>query len=517
VEFASVVDAVQCAVEIQNGMAQRNDGEPDHRRIDFRVGVNLGDVIIEGDDIHGDGVNVAARLEGLAEPGGICISAKVHEEIGNKIDVAFEEMGAQELKNISTPVRAFRMTPDRAPAAPSTAPLPLPDKPSIAVLPFDNLSGDPEQEYFADGLTEDIITELSRFQTFFVIARNSSFTYKGQSVNVGKIGQELGVAYVVEGSVRKVGNRFRITAQLVEAASGNHIWAERYDHDLTDMFDLQDEVTRSIVAAIPGRLASADLDRIKRKRPEDMAVYDYVLRGKMHHHRSTQDDNTEALRLLDMAIELDPEFAESYAWKACTLGQALARGFGDNKEELFAQDVAAVEKALSLDENNFECHWIMCEVRMMVARMEEAELHHQKAFALNPNDPRVVAQRSELLTWLGRPDEAVDWARQALRLDPYSAAGRAHLLGRALFVAQSYAEAIEAFKQVRAPRHGHHAEIAACHAQLGSDDKARFHAAEVVRLQPDFSIADHVQGLPFKESRDREHYRDGLRKAGLPE
>jgi adenylate cyclase len=393
----------------------------------------------------------------------------------------------------------------------------LPDKPSIAVLPFDNMSDEMDQEYFADGLTEDIITELSRFQTFFVIARHSTFVYKGKAVTVQDVGRELGVHYVVEGSVRKAGDRMRVVVQLIEAASGNHIWAERYDHDLTDIFDLQDEVTRSIVAAIPGRLESADLNRIKRKRAEDMAVYDYVLRGKMHHHRGTRDDNTEALRLLDKAIEMDPEFAEAYAWKACTLGQALARGFGDNKEELFAQDVAAVEKALSLDENNFECHWIMCEVRMMVARMEEAELHHQKAFALNPNDPRVVAQRSELLTWLGRPVEGVDWARQAMRLDPYNAAGRAHLLGRALYIARSYEDAIEAFKQVRVPNFSHHAVIAACYAQLGSDEKASLHAGKVLSLKPDFSIADHVQGLPFKESRDRDHYRDGLRKAGLPE
>jgi adenylate cyclase len=517
-EFPSVVEAVRCAVDIQQAMVAREPDLPSENRIRLRIGVNLGDIIVEGSDIYGDGVNIAARLEGLAEPGGICISGKVCEEIRNKLPAAFEDKGEQKVKNIREPIRVYRWTGAAAePVSSSEAVLPLPDKPSIAVLPFDNMSGDAEQEYFADGLTEDIITALSRFQTFFVIARNSSFTYKGQSVNVGKVGRELGVAYVVEGSVRKSGNRVRITAQLVEAASGNHIWAERYDHDFTDMFDLQDDVTRSIVAAIPGRLESADLNRIKRKRPEDMAVYDYVLRGKMHHHRGTRDDNAEALRLLDKAIELDPEFAESYAWKACTLGQALARGFGENKEEIFAQDVAAVEKALSLDENNFECHWIMCEVRMLVAKMEEAERHHQTAFALNPNDPRVVAQRSELLTWLGRPIEGVDWARQSMRLDPYNAAGRAHLLGRALFISGSYEDAIEAFKQVPVPRFSHHAEIAACYAQLGSDEKASQHAEQVLSLNPDFSIAEHVRGLPFKESRDRDRYRDGLRKAGLPE
>ena len=521
-EFASVVDAMRAAAQIQRAMAEHNSTLAKDDRIEFRVGINVGDVVIDGDDIHGDGVNVAARLEGLADPGGVFVSGNVHEQVRDRIDLSFEDMGEQAVKNIDRPVRVWRWVADgsttmgRKPAK-SDEPLPLPDKPSIAVLPFDNMSGDSQQEYFADGLTEDIITELSRFQSFFVIARHSAFVYKGKAVTVQDIGRELGVHYVVEGSVRKAGNRLRVVVQLIEAASGNHIWAERYDHDLTDIFDLQDEVTRSIVAAIPGRLESADLNRIKRKRPEDMAVYDYVLRGKMHHHRGTKDDNAEALRLLDKAIEFDPEFAEAYAWKACTLGQALFRGFGDNKEELFARDVEAVGKALSLDENNFECHWIMCEVCMMVARMEEAELHHQKAFALNPNDPRVVAQRSELLTWLGRPFEGVDWARQAIRLDPYDAAGRAHLLGRASHIARSYEDAIEAFKQVRVPSFSHHAVIAACHAQLGSYEKASLHAGKVLSLKPDFSIADHVQGLPFKESRDRDQYRDGLCKAGLPE
>ncbi|WP_419904984.1 adenylate/guanylate cyclase domain-containing protein [Kiloniella sp.] len=533
-EFHSAVEAVRCAVYIQTALTEHEIDQAEDHRIRLRIGVNLGEVIIEGSDIYGSGVNIAARLEGLAEPGGICISGKVYEEVGDKLPTTFEDRGEQKVKNIPEPIRVYHWTNGAAvPNSPkinstdsnsttgelsgTEAPLSLPNKPSIAVLPFDNMSHDPDQDYFADGLTEDIITELARFQSFFVIARNSTFVYKGQSVNVGKIGQELGVAYVVEGSVRKAGNQVRITAQLIEAASGNHIWAEHYDHDLTDIFDLQDKVTQAIVAAIPGRLESADLNRIKRKRPEDMAIYDYVLHGKMFHHRSTKDDNIEALKVLNKAIELDPEFSESYAWKACTLGQALNRGFGENKEELFAQVVETIEKALSLDDNNFECHWIMCEVRMMQARLEEAERHHKKAFALNSNDPRVVAQHSELLTWLGRPTEAADWAHQAMRLDPYAAAGRAHLLGRAHYVAKNYAEAIEAFKQVPAPSFRHHAEIAACYAQLGSDTKAGQHSDKVLSLKPDFTIADHVQSLPFIETSDREHYRDSLRKAKLPE
>jgi adenylate cyclase len=520
-EFPSAVDAVRCSLAVQREMATRNvDVDPD-KRICFRVGINVGDVVAEGEDLLGDGVNIAARVEGLASPGGLAISDDAYRQVRDRLDVAWQDGGEHEVKNIARPVRVWRWsegTAQVAPAARATAePLPLPDKPSIAVLPFDNMSGDAEQEYFVDGLTEDIITELSRFQSLIVIARHSVFVYKGKPVTVQDVGRELSVHYVVEGSVRTAGGRLRVTVQLIEAQSDSHVWAERYDHDLKDIFELQDEITQAIVAAIPGRLESADLSRIKRKRPEDMAVYDYVLRGKMHHHRITKDDNAEALRLLDKAIEMDPEFAEAYAWKACTLGQALARGFGDDKADLFARDVEACERALSLDENNFECHWIMCEVRMMVGRLEDAELHHQKAFDLNSNDPRVVAQRSELLTWLGRPLEGVDWARQAMRLDPYNAAGRAHLLGRALYLSGNYMEAIEAFRQIRAPSFKHHAEIAACHALFGSDEKARQHAAEVLRLQPNFTIAGHMESLPFKEASDRETYREGLIKAGLPE
>ena len=514
VEFPSVVDAVGCGIIVQRDIAQRNAGMPTDNCIEMRIGINLGDVIVEGDDIHGNGVNVASRIEQLAQPGGIALSATAFEHAVGKVNADF--------------VIPTERYPEGEVA---TDTLPLPDKPSIAVLPFDNMSGDPEQEYFADGLTEDIITELSRFQTFFVIARNSSFAYKGKGMTVREIGRELGVLYVLEGSVRKAGGRVRVTAQLIEAASNNHIWAERYDRELADVFEVQDDVTKCIVSAIPGRLSNADFDRIKRKRLENMAAYDYTLRGKIHHHRGTKEDNAEAIRLLGKAIELDPEFAEAYAWQSCTFGQAQARDFGDNKEELFAWELETAEKGLLLDENNITCQWNMCELHMewanraygdlqpvadLGARLERAEQHHQKAFALNPNDPRIVAQKGELLTWQGNPDEGADWARQAMRLDPHAASGRAHLLGRALYVARDYVAAIEAFEKVGKMRYGHHAEIAACHAQLESNEQARSHKREVLRLKPDFSIADFMQRLPFKESRDREHHREGLCKAGLP-
>jgi len=537
VEFSSVVDAVKCAIVAQRDAADRNSESAADKRIEMRIGINLGDVIIEGDDIYGDGVNVAARLEKLAKPGGLALSSTAYEHAAGKIEAEFEDGGEHALKNIEKPIQVYLWSPaidvENGRDKPKKIEvLPLPEKPSIAVLPFDNMSQDPEQEYFADGLTEDIITELSRFQTFFVIARNSSFFYKGKRVPVPEIGRELGVLYLLEGSVRKVGKRIRITAQLIQAASGNHIWAERYDYDLIDVFEVQDEVTRSIVAALPGRLAEADLNRVKRKHQENLVAYDYMLRGRIHHHHGTEENNAEALRLLDKAIELDPEYSEAYAWQSCTLGQAQARGFGDNQEELFAREVQSAEKGLSLDENNITCQWNMCELQMewanreygdllppanLIARLERAELHHERAFALNPNDPRIVAQRGELLTWQGKPDEGANWARQAMRLDPYDAGGRAHLLGRALHVAGRYDEAIEAFEQVRKLRYGHHAELAACHAQMGKDKEARLHASEVVRLKPDFSVTEHVESMPFRRDEDREHHTDGLCKAGLPE
>jgi adenylate cyclase len=293
VEFASVVDAVECARSIQRGMIERNVGVAEDQRIEFRIGVNVGDIIVEGDDIYGDGVNVAARIEALAEPGGICISRTARDQVRDKLDITLGDMGEVEVKNIARPVRIFRVPVDymegsAVSAAPATA---LPDKPSIAVLPFDNMSGDPEQEFFADGLTEDILTALSRFHGLFVISRNSAFVYKGKATNLQEVAKDLGVQYIVEGSVRKAGNRVRITVQLIDAQSDRHIWAERYDRDLEDIFAVQDEVTSAIVATLPGRIDAATQERAERKRPENMAAYEFVMAGKVLHHRSKRADN----------------------------------------------------------------------------------------------------------------------------------------------------------------------------------------------------------------------------------
>jgi len=524
--FETASGAVTSALDIQKELATLLEAASEERCMRFRIGVHLGDLIEKADGtVYGDGVNIAARLQTQAEPGGIAVSGMVREAVGNRIAASFADLGEQKFKNIAEPVRVFRIV-SRAPAAQaapvaqtgSGAPaMPLPDKPAIAVLPFTNLSGDPQQEYFAEGIVEDIITELSRYSELLVIARNSSFTYKGRAVKVQDIRRELGVHYVVEGSVRRSGNRVRLTVQLVDSATGNHVWADRYDREFDDLLELQDELTRAIVATLPGRLGSAEEKRLRRKPPSDMAAFDYLLAGKIHHHRGTKEDNALAMNLLDKAIAIDPGFAQAYAWKACTLGQALDRGFLQPPEQVGAQAIEAVNKALSLDENDVECHRVMCEVCMEQGQLDQAAMHNERALAMNPNDPRILAQKGEVLTWLGQPAEGTEWLRKAMRLDPLAAHARAHLLGRALFGARQYAEALEAYKQVRSPRFGPLAFHAACHAQLGNELKAREQAAALLRLKPDFGIKSFVQALTFREASDRAHLEEALRKAGLPE
>jgi len=525
-QFSAVVDAVSCAVAVQQELGHRNRDLPCQRKVEFRIGVNLGDVIEDRGDIYGDGVNIAARLEGLAEPGGICISGTAHDAIGSKIPVEYRFMGEQNVKNIAKSIRAYQVVLDvPSPPSPVQAPHeaadrphpPLPAKPSVAVLPFTNMSGDPEQDYFADGITEDIITELSRYRNLFVIARNSSFTYKGRSTRIGAVGEELGVHYVVEGSIRKAGNRVRVTVQLIEAATENHIWAERYDRDLTDIFEIQDELTQAIVGALPARLEAADIERIKRKPPQEMAAYDYVLRSKILHHLGTPEANTEALESLDKAIELDSEYAQAYAWKACTLRQAVLREFTDEPEVASAQRIENAKRALALDQNDMECLRILCEISMEHRELAQAENFHNRAFAMNPNDPRMLAQRGELMTWMGRHAEAAEWLHKAMRLDPLGASSFAHLLGRALLAKGCYDEALQAYRQIAVPRYMHHADMAACHARLGNTTEADAEAAATLRLRPTFSIEEYLANLPYRETADREHHRQSLLQAGLPD
>jgi adenylate cyclase len=519
-EFPSVVDAVRAAVETQQAVDEHNSDLPKDKWIEFRVGINLGDVVIDGDDIHGDGVNVAARLEGLAEPGGICISGKVYEEVRDRVDMPFEDRGEQEVKNINRPVRVWQWRPDRGAVAgdtvPHEEPRTLPDKPSIAVLPFDNMSGDPEQEFFSDGITEDLITAISRYRSLFVIARNTSFIYKGKSVDIKQVGNELGVRYVLEGSVRKVGNKVRITAQLVDATTGNHIWAERYDHDLDDIFQVQDTVTQNIAAALLGHLEAAVLEQARRKPPENLAAYEHVLRGRDYHHRVTKDDNATALRFMELAVDTDPEYSEAYTWRACVRGQALMRGYEDWTDDFINLTLSDSLRALELDENDAEAHRITCRLRMLVKQFDQAEFHLQRALTLNPNDPRVILQKGINLTWYGETGEAIPWIQEAIRRDPYHEDIYSFELGCTLFVAGRYNDAMAAFKKTGNPNIQHNSYMAACAAQLGDIEAADIYAAEVLKAKKDFSIDEYLISLPYKNSSDLDRHREALVKTMLP-
>jgi adenylate cyclase len=522
-EFGSVVDAVLFAVDVQCAMAEFGADIPAERRIVYRIGINIGDIIVEGDDIYGDGVNIAARLEGLADPGGICVARNVFDQVKNKIDIDFEDLGDKQVKNIDEAIQVFKVASGpngchqaKVAKTDGTAAV-AGEKPGIAVMPFDNMSGDAEQEYFADGITEDLITELARFQNLVVIARNSTFTFKGKPIRIKEVARDLGVHYVVEGSVRKAGDRVRVTVQLIEAETEKHVWAEKYDRNLTDIFEIQDEVTKAIIGSLPSRLEAADVDRVKRKPPQDLAAYDYVLRSKILHHHGTREANAEAPEVLNKAIEVDPDYAQAYAWKACTLRQAVLRGYADEPDSFNAQRISNAEKALALDENDMECLRILCEINMEHEDLDKAEHYHNRAFALNPNDPRMLAQRGELMIWLGRPDEGAEWVQKAMQLDPLGAQGFAHLLGRALRADRRYADAVAAYKEMRTPRYQHHAEMAACYAEIGNDQEAAAAKAETLRLNPDFSTDAFIASLSYRNAADRDHLRDSLRKAGLPD
>jgi adenylate cyclase len=523
VEFHSVADAVLCAAEIQRRMTRRNADVAPARWIQFRIGINLGDVIVEEDDIFGDGVNVAARLQMLAEPGGICVSGAVRDQVGERLDkIAFEDLGEQSVKNIVRPIRVFsvRLAAD-ATAAPAgerdeAAATTSAKKPSIAVLPLVNMSGDPEQEFFADGLTEDIITELSRFRDLLVISRNSTFVHKGKAVKVQEVAREFGVDYVLEGSVRKAGDRVRVTVQLIDGETDRHIWAERYDRKLEDIFAIQDEVTCAIVATLPGRVEAATHDRAKRKTTDNMAAYECVLAARVLHHRSVREDNEAAQRLLDRALALDTNYAHAHAWKACVLGQSWVYGWCADRDVTFQQVADELAIALALDDNDSDVHRILAALNLTRDDHDKAAYHQERALALNPNYDLVVVQQGELLTWLGRPEEGIDWIKRAMRLNPYHPERFWNHLGRACYCAEKYAEAAEAFARITRPDHTHHAFLAAIFAQMGDGVAAAAHAAEVVKREPGFTVAAYLATQHYKREVDRERHAAGLLKAGLP-
>ena len=447
----------------------------------------------------------------------------MRDQVGHRLDdITFEDLGDQNVKNIARPIHVFRLRlePDAAGAPVSgkdgAATTVTTRKPSIAVLPLDNMSGDPEQEFFADGLTEDIITELSRFRDLLVISRNSTFVHKGKAVKVQDVARELDVEYVLEGSVRKVGDRVRVTVQLIDAQTDRHVWAERYDRKLEDIFAIQDEVTGAIVATLPGRVEAATQERAKRQRTDNMAAYECVLAAKVLHHRSRREDNAEAQRLLDRAISLDPNYAHAHAWKACVLGQTWVYGWCADRDATFQQVADELQIALALDDNDSDVHRILAAVNLTRDDHDRAAYHQERALALNPNYDLVVVQQGEFLTWLGRPEEGIDWIRKAMRLNPYHPERFWNHLGRACYCAEKFAEATEAFARITRPDYTHHAFLAATFAQMGNSVAAAAHAAEVVKLEPTFSVATYLATQHYKQEADRRRHEAGLLKAGLP-
>ena len=518
VEFPSVVDAVKCAVAVQNGMAEREADVSEERRIQFRIGINLGDIVIDGDDILGDGVNIASRLEGLAEPGGICVSAKVFEEVGNKLDVGFEDLGPQDVKNIAAPVHAYRVTLDGVQATPSTAPLPLPDKPSIAVLPFDNMSGDPEQEYFSDGITEDLITNLSKISGLFVIARNSTFVYKGQPTDVRRVADDLGVRYVLEGSVRKAGNRVRITAQLIDPPTGYHLWAERYDRDLTDIFALQDEITDKIVTALEVKLTESEQEKEARRYTDNLEAYDYFLRGR-EQFLTTNETNAQAREMFERAIELDPSFAAAYAILSYTHFRDWFNQWSEGPQAL-ERAFEAAQKAVALDDSLPLARAYLAWVYVMKKQHEAAIAEANRAIELDPNFSEGYARLGAILTLSGRPEESVSLLEKAMRLDPHYPPTHLFFLGHAYYALGKYEEAIVALQRslTRAPTSiTPHRTLAVIFSELGRMEEARAEVAEMLKISPHVSLGGQKERIPFKDQAVLARYLDGLRKAGLPE
>jgi TolB-like protein len=521
-EFPSVVDAVRAAVETQLAVTEHNSGLPEDNRIVFRVGINLGDVIIDGDDIHGDGVNVAARLEGLAEPGGICVSGMVYEGVRDRIDVAFEDLGEQKVKNIDRPVRVWRWLAgdEVAPAGPlgATELQPPPDKPSIAVLPFDNMSGDPEQEYFVDGITEDIITTLSKIPDLFVIARNSTFTYKGVATGVKQIAQDLGVRYVVEGSVRKAGQRVRITAQLIDATTGHHRWAERYDRDLSDIFALQDEITREIVTAVDVELTEGDQIRVWRDSAGDMAAYEHFAKGRAHFSRNTPKAISQAQQEFEKALSLNPRFAAAHTFIGWNHAIA-AVWWSKDREESFRLARAAAETALSLDDALADPHGVLAFIDLYSGEHARAERMAEKGTSLNPNGANAHNMLAMVRNFMGKPGEALGTARHACRLSP-RVPYMLMELGRAFCEVERYQEAQEPLGRVISDRPywiTARALLIVTSSGLGNVELAKQHAAELLKTSPGFSIGHWAQTLPYKIPDDLERYLDALRYAGLPE
>jgi len=516
-EFSSVVDAVRAAVESQRAVAERNASLPEEKRIEFRAGINLGDVIVDGNDIQGDGVNVAARLEGLAQPGGICISGSVYEQVRDRLDLSFEDLGEREVKNIARPIRVWQWTLAASAAANRATlnePLPLPEMPSIAVLPFENMSSDPEQEYFSDGITDDIITEISRIPEVMVISRNSTFTYKGKAAKVQDVCRDLGVRYVLEGSVRKAGERVRINAQLIDGRSGGHLWAERYDRALEDIFAVQDDVTEKIVRALEVKLIGGAAALQAREHSHDPEAYDCVLRGREQYRLFSTDSNAAARELYERAIALDPDYAEPYAGLAETYVQEWFMGAEPTLDRAFelAQQATARDPNLPLVQE------ALSTVHLFKKQHVESIATAQRWIDLEPSNADAYATLAGAMHFSGDNEEVIALVEKAMRLNPFYPFYYPHYIGLANMAMRRFDEAVVALKRavVRNPEAlWPHVFLAACYGHLGETTQAGAQLAEVRRINPEFSISSLLRLLPYKSRADVDLLIDGLRKAGL--
>ena len=531
VEFASAVDAVRSAVEVQRSVAEQNATVPQDQRIEFRIGIHVGDIIFDDNDIFGDGVNIAARLEGIAEPGGVCMSDDTYRQIRSKVEIACDDLGPQALKNIAEPMRAWRVQlggQSAAIAQPGSAAgqapaLALPDGPSIAVLPFQNMSGDPEQEYFADGMVEEIITALSRFQHLFVIARNSSFTYKGRAVDVKQVGRELGVRYVMEGSVRKAGNRVRIAGQLVDAATSGHLWAARFEGGLEDIFDLQDQVTASVVSAIGAKLEKVEIERAKRKPTGCLDAYDYYLRGMASFYRWTKEDVSEALRLSYKAIEIDPEFSSAYGLAAWCYFFRMVNGWTTDRVQEAAETTRLARHVAELgNDDAVALSFSGVALGYVAEDVEGGVVLSDRALVLNPNLATAWIASATLRAFLGDANMAAEHAARAMRLSPLDPlmflidviAALAH------FLAGRYGEAwplAERACRERPQFLGAIRAAAATNALAGRLNEARGFIAQALQFDPELRISNLKNRVTWFRPEDFAKYAEALRRAGLPE
>ena len=525
-EFASPVDAIVAAVEFQRNLRDRNLKITPEDQMEFRVGLNLGDVIVEGDNLYGDGVNVAARLEPLAEPGGICVSGKFHDEVRRKLDLGFVSKGAQEMKNIEEPVHTFNVllgheteeVSQISSSAPSAAPTvrqpSANEKPRLIVLPFNNLSNVEDNDFLVDGIVEDLITEFSRINSIEVISRNTAFSLKGKEIENTKIAAEFGIDFIATGSIRSSGNRIRISVDLTDPAMGSSIWSERYDGTMDDVFEVQDEIVRKVIVALVGKLEMAGLERAKRKPTENLTSYEYLLRGRDFHHKFSKEGVLSAIEMLDKSIEADPNNAQAYAWRACSLGQGLGRGYLEGDQETHFQKLQSlIQKALELDENDLECNRILCELNKLFEDFEQSEFYGKKAYDMNSNDPRVVCAYGELLVLTNRADEGTDLLIKAYELDPVGmgASNADKRLGDVMFgayVKGDFQQCLEYDKKIGKKQPIAWAAKIASLESLNLSQEKETELKKFAETYPELALGEEIDKLHFQDARVKQTMKD---------